>query len=230
MRKPCMQALRMLRPLPPAPANEHSDRQRHLGLAAEHIMPLGGLVADLIHRGHRKLEPHVGHDRTHPDQARAKRYAGHGVLRHRHVEHALLAMLLLQPLGRAEHADRVGHTEAHEIGAAVAIEADIDCLVDGFGKFELAIDHGGTDQANMCRLSSLRSGNGLARAKATASSISSATLVSIAACAASSIKPLSSSTLRYKRSGQRVAQESNSACVRYPRWRSPSGPQCSSQR
>ena len=42
--------------------------ERHLGLAAEHVVPLGGLVADLIHRGHGEFEPHVGHDRPHSHQ------------------------------------------------------------------------------------------------------------------------------------------------------------------
>jgi hypothetical protein len=59
VREPGMQALRMLRALAPAAADQHADGQRYLGLPAEHVVPLGGLVADLLERSHREFEPNV---------------------------------------------------------------------------------------------------------------------------------------------------------------------------
>ena len=41
-----------------AAAGRSADDQRHFGLRAAHIVPLGGLVADLIRRHQREVEIH----------------------------------------------------------------------------------------------------------------------------------------------------------------------------
>ena len=176
-----------------------------LDLPAEHVVPLGGLIADLIDRHHRELEPHVAHDRAHADEAGPERDPGHRVLGDRHVEDAIASVLLAQTARRAEHADRIGHAEPDEIRAAVAFEAKIDGFVNCLGELELALGHG----ERVSRRYRVRGPGGAemgcCAANATASSSSAAISASIEACRAPSRIVSVSRAARCSRIGHRTA-------------------------
>ena len=166
-----------------------------------------------------EFEPHVGHDRPHSPQDEPS---------------ATPPWRSPPPACRTRASCRpwpapMGSGRPNPSDRPVALEADVDRLLWMASEnlsWRLIMER----DAEHCRLSSSAPENGLLRANATASSISTAISASTATCAASSIMPSSSSTLRYRLMGQRADQASNSSCERYPRCRSPRGPQCSSQR
>ena len=86
-----------------AGADHRADHDRGLGLAAEHVLELGGLVEDLVETDAHEVDEHqLGH-RAHAAGRRADRRADVGAFAQRRVEQAV-AMLGVKPFGDAEHA------------------------------------------------------------------------------------------------------------------------------
>jgi len=133
MRKGRLRALRMLRALAPAPADDDPDQHRAAHQAAEHVAVLGRQVEDLVHRQEGEVGTDVGGDRIVAGQRRADRDAGHAFFHQRHIEHALRAVLLGEAGGRAEDALKVVDALSHDEDVGMMGERCIHRLEQGAG-------------------------------------------------------------------------------------------------
>ena len=86
----------MLRGAARAAADRGPEQDRKLGLAAEHVVDLGRLVNDLIHRHERECHQPPVDDRAVSRSGGADRHAGQRTFRDRRVAHAPVAELLQQ--------------------------------------------------------------------------------------------------------------------------------------
>ena len=74
----------------------HAHHERHPDLAAEHVVDVGGVVDDLVHRQQREVDRHELDDRAQAAHRRADAHPDDRVLGDRRVAHPLLAELLEQ--------------------------------------------------------------------------------------------------------------------------------------
>ena len=203
-----LRALRMLRPLPPAAADDDADQHRTAHQPAKHVAVLRGQVDDLVHRQEGEVGADVRGDRIVADQRRADCHAGHALFHQRHVEHAGRAVLLGQSRRRAEDAFEVVDPLPHDEGIGMVGEGCIHGLEQrpGIGQHARALGGrlGGHDSHQITSVSSSsRPGEGLASAKATASAISRSR--SARRAAASAVSTIS---------GSRCFQASTASLVR----------------
>src|SRR3546814_15388521 len=71
-----LQALGMLRTLPPAAADDHADDQRHPVPAAADVMRLAGIVENLVEGQQGEFHPVEADDRPLAEQGSTERHAG----------------------------------------------------------------------------------------------------------------------------------------------------------
>ena len=112
--------LRMLPAVALAATGGGADDQRHFRLRATHIVPLGGLIADLVRRHQREVEIHQLHHRPQAPHRRAAGRAADAGFADRRVEDAMATERLEQALRHLERAAIVGHVLAIEDDAIVA--------------------------------------------------------------------------------------------------------------
>src|SRR5262249_54874383 len=118
-----------------AAAARRADDQWTAGLATEHVVDLGGVVDDLVHRQQAEVDRHDLHDRPRAGHRRADRRADEALLGDRRVAHALLAELLQQALGDAvgpvEHPDLLAQDEHPVIAGQLLAQREPQRLADG---------------------------------------------------------------------------------------------------
>ena len=85
-----------------AGADGGADDERHLGLGTRHVMPLAGLVRDLVGGHEREVHVHELDDGPQPNHGGTDRRAANAGLRDRRVEDTLAAERLQQVLGELE--------------------------------------------------------------------------------------------------------------------------------
>ena len=115
-----------------ADASAHGRADHHLGvvLAAGPIPELRHLADDLVVRGIdevRELDLRHGHEAVH---RHADRGADDASLAERRVDHAVVAELLLKPLGHAEHAAELPDVFAEHHDPRVATHLQTERVVD----------------------------------------------------------------------------------------------------
>ena len=115
-----LQRLRVLAAVALAGADRGADDERDLDLRAGHVVPLAGLVRDLV-RGHQgEVHVHQFDDRAQPDHRGADAGPADAGFGDRRVEDALAAEGLEQVLGQLEGAAVVGHVLAVDDDSTVA--------------------------------------------------------------------------------------------------------------
>ncbi|MFN8543861.1 MAG: hypothetical protein U0807_06615 [Candidatus Binatia bacterium] len=134
MREHRRQALRVLRPLAPAAPDDEPHDERHACAAAEHVVPLGGVVEELVEAEQREVDALVGENRAPADQRGADRDPGHRVLGRRHVHHSAAAVFRREAGGRAEDTLGIGDPEPEYVDARVARQALVGGLEHGLGE------------------------------------------------------------------------------------------------
>jgi len=112
-----------------AAAVGHADQHLRRVLARAAVAVLRELAHDLIERGEDEVCELNLDDRAEAIQRHADRHADDASLRERRVEHALRAVLLLQPLCHAEHAAEVADIFAEDHRALVALHVQVQRLV-----------------------------------------------------------------------------------------------------
>jgi hypothetical protein len=119
--EPRLEALRVLRRGPGAGPERGPQHHRHAGGAAEHVVDLGGLVDDLVHR----LVGEVGeldlHDRTHPGEGRADGGADDAELGDGGVTDPVAAEAVVEVAADAEGAAVDADVLAQHVHAFVAL-------------------------------------------------------------------------------------------------------------
>ena len=177
MREGRLRALRMLRALPPAAADDDADQHRAAHQPAEHVAVLGGQIDDLVHRQEGEVGADVRGDRVVPDQRRTDCDPGHALFHQGHVEYPCRAVLLGEARRRTEDALKVVDALPHDEDVGMAFQGGIHCLEQrarigqDSNRLSGRWDGGDTHQITSVS-SSARPGAGLASAKATAASIS----------------------------------------------------------
>src|SRR5216684_6225951 len=105
---------------------------RHLGVAAEHVMNLGGVVDDLIDREQAEIDRHQLDNWLEPAHRGADSGADYREFRNRRVTDALFAVDSKQPVGDLECAAEVTDLLAHDEDALIAVEFIAQGLVECF--------------------------------------------------------------------------------------------------
>src|SRR5712691_7642373 len=105
---------------------------RHLGVAAEHVMNLGGVVDDLIDREQAKIDRHQLDNRLEPAHRGADSGADYREFRNRRVTHALFSVDGKQPVGDLECTAEVADLLAHDEDPLIAVEFLAQGLVECF--------------------------------------------------------------------------------------------------
>src|SRR6266436_2760912 len=132
MQKISFEALAMLCTELMARALRCAYNHRHLGVATEHVMNLGGVVDDLIDREQTKVDRHQLDDRLEPAHRGADSRADYREFRNRRVTHALFAVDGEQPVGDLECAAEVADLLAHDEYTLIAVEFLAQGLVECF--------------------------------------------------------------------------------------------------
>ena len=172
-----LRALRMLRALAPAAADDDADQHRAAHEPAEHVAVLGSQVDDLVHRQEGEVGADVRGDRIIPDQRRADRDTGHALFHQRRIEHSCGAVFLGKAGRRTEDALKVVDPLPHDENVGMVRQGGIHGLEQRarIGQDARTLRHrfGCGDAHQMTSVnSSARPGAGLASAKATAAAIS----------------------------------------------------------
>src|SRR5216683_1686009 len=105
---------------------------RHLGMAAEHVMNLGGVVDNLIDREQAEIDRHQLDNRLEPAHRGADSGADDREFRNRRVTHALFAVDGKQPVGDLECTAEVTDLLAHDEYTLIAVEFLAQGLVERF--------------------------------------------------------------------------------------------------
>src|SRR5438445_984004 len=116
-----LEAVRVLGRKLMAGAAGHSDHQRHLRFAAEHVPDLRGVVDDLVVRDQREVDGHHLDDRSQPEHRRADGAADDHLFRDRCVDHALLAEAVQQALSDAIRAPELADVFADQVDGVVPV-------------------------------------------------------------------------------------------------------------
>ena len=169
-----VQALRVLRALPPGLADHAAHDQRHLDLAVIHVAALGRDVDELVHAQHEEIHADMDMDRPHAGHGRADGDAGHGIFRQRRAEHAFRAEDIDQAARRALDRLVIVDIETEDKHARVALHLLRHRLAE---RIDIGQETLVTLPAKTLVYSALVSGNGLVSANATASAISASTSV-----------------------------------------------------
>ncbi|MNC85518.1 hypothetical protein D3C83_11220 [compost metagenome] len=127
----------MLRRRPPRRAHRRAEDERHLPLAARHVVDLRRLVADLIHDQHQEVAEHDVDDRPHAGHRGADAQAGEARLRDRRIDDPPGAEFLDQALEHLEGRARFGDVLAHEDDGRVAAHLFGNRLADGVAETDL---------------------------------------------------------------------------------------------
>src|SRR5215472_13451070 len=122
MQKVRLQALAVLGAQLMAPALRGTNHQRHLGLAAEHVVDFGRVVDDLIHREQAEIYGHQLDYRLESAHRGANPCAHYREFRNRSVPHPFLAVHGQQSVGDLEGTAEVADFLAHDKHALVAVE------------------------------------------------------------------------------------------------------------
>ena len=115
-----VQALRVLRALAPALADDRAHHERTAFLAAEHVMRLRRHVDELVHGEHDEVHADMDVDRPQAGERHADGRTGHRIFRKRRAKDALASIALDQVPRRAEDRLRIIHVQAEEQHALVA--------------------------------------------------------------------------------------------------------------
>ena len=117
-----------------------ADHHRGHGLAAEHVLELGGLVEDLVEADPHEVDEHQFGHRPQPGRGGTHGGADEAALGDRRVQHAVAAEPGHQSLGDAQRAapgivlagrtEPAGHVLAHDDDAVVALHLLAEGLVD----------------------------------------------------------------------------------------------------
>src|SRR3989338_7980854 len=119
MGKEALQGLGVLRTLSPPSSDDEPDHNWSRHLAAEHIVPLGSIVDELIEGQKEEIHPLMGHDRAHSANRRANSNPGHRVFRGRHIHYPIRAIFFSKSIKSAENAFWIRNAESHEINARI---------------------------------------------------------------------------------------------------------------
>ena len=197
--------LRMLRALAPALADDGAHDERHVHLAAVHVVALRRDVHQLVHREHQEIHADVDVNGPQPTQCRADRRAGHGVLGQRRAEHAARPEFFDQSLRGALKGLGIIHVQTEEDHGRIAFHFLMARFADGLSVGDLSLHR---DQAalKISVQSSIAPGNGLSSANLKASAISCSTAVSMAWRSARSSRPAKRATSSFSIHGPASAR------------------------
>jgi hypothetical protein len=120
-----------------AAAERDPDHQWHLLPAARTEVQLRDLADDLVVR---RVDEAVELDLAHrpiATEREADRRTDDPGLGERRVDHAILAEVLLQAVGHAEHAAELADVLAHDEHLGIVFHGAAQCGVDGLGQDEL---------------------------------------------------------------------------------------------
>ena len=131
MREPGMHTLRMRRTLAPATAQDQANDDGDRPLTAEHKMPFGGIVDELVHGEEEEIQALMNGDGAHAAQGRTHRNASHGRFGSGNVEHAVVAVFFSQACRRAENALRIVDAEAIADQMRIKLHRDIQTVANG---------------------------------------------------------------------------------------------------
>ena len=132
--------LRMLAAVALARTGGNAEHERHFGLRAAHVMPFGGLIADLVGRHQREIEIHQFHHRPQTDHRQPDARAANARLGNRRVENAVAPEGFEQTFRRLERAAVIGHVLAVKQHAVVAFHFLDERLADGVLVGDFAVD------------------------------------------------------------------------------------------
>ena len=142
-----------------AGAHGGADDERNLRLCAAHVVPLPGLVRDLVGRHEREVHVHKLYDRPEPGHRRPDRRAADAGLGDRRVEDALAAESLEQILCELEGSTVVGYVLAVDDHAPVAKHLFDECLAERVFIRDYAIDALGHGRIGIGHYRTFRVGN-----------------------------------------------------------------------
>src|SRR5229473_5003767 len=105
---------------------------RHLGVAAEHVMNLGGVVDDLIDREQTKVDCHQFDDRLESTHRGPDSRSDDREFRDRRVTHTFFAVDGEKAVGDLERAAKIADLLAHDEYTLIAVEFLAQGLVERF--------------------------------------------------------------------------------------------------
>src|SRR5215831_4038025 len=138
MAHPGMQALAVLGRGTPGGAESSTDYQWYPKLASRHIVNLGSLVYDLVHRQPNEITKHNVDDGAHTGHSRSNPKTADAGLRDGRIDHALRAEFLNESREYFEWRPRFGDILTHDKNGRISAQLFSQGFADRLTKGDLA--------------------------------------------------------------------------------------------